>query len=134
MKQTALTFKPKPIDGRKESFIKAIKSINLDHQILDETQIELFILHWAAVNPGGLKMHWEKFKTWEPVARLRTWEIKTRTKNKRDPNLRDYWDPQFDKRLADPQLQMEYRKHLLSLGFTSSYSPGSGQTYKPPRK
>ncbi len=133
MRQTALTFKPKSIADRKETFIKAIKAINIGRLILDETEIELFLLHWAAVNPGGLKMHKEKFKTWEAVARLRTWEIKTRSKKKRDPNLRDYWDPNFDKKLADPQLQVNYRKHLKDLGFTISYSPGAGETIKPPK-
>lgn len=133
MRQTALTFKPKPIDDRKETFIKAIKAINLERLILDETEIELFLLHWAAVNPGGFKMHWEKFKTWEAAGRLRTWEIKSR-KSAKDPNLRDYWDPYFDKKLANPQLQMNYRKHLRSLGHTITYSPGSGETIKPPKK
>jgi len=133
MTQTALKFKPKSLADRKESFIKAIKAINLDRLILDETEIELFILHWAAVNPKGSKMHKEKFKTWEAVSRLRTWEIKTRTKKKRDPNLLDYWDPYFDKKLANPQLQMNYRKHLKSLRYIITHSPTAGESIKPPK-
>lgn len=61
----------KTLEERKVEFHKALKPFVEKY---GENLIEEFYNHWAQVNEGGTKMHWEKQKTFEIARRLATWK------------------------------------------------------------
>lgn len=60
----------KTLEERKEEFHESLKPFVEKY---GENLIEEFYNHWAQVNEGGTKMHWEKQKTFEIARRLATW-------------------------------------------------------------
>ena len=61
----------KTLEERKEEFHESLKPFVEKY---GENLIEEFYNHWAQVNEGGTKMHWEKQKTFEIARRLATWK------------------------------------------------------------
>lgn len=61
----------KTLEERKEEFHESLKPFVEKY---GENLIEEFYNHWARVNEGGTKMHWEKQKTFEIARRLATWK------------------------------------------------------------
>ena len=61
----------KTLEERKEEFYESLKPFVEKY---GENLIEEFYNHWAQVNEGGTKMHWEKQKTFEIARRLATWK------------------------------------------------------------
>lgn len=61
----------KTLEERKVEFHEAL---NPFVEKYGESLIEEFYNHWAQVNEGGTKMHWEKQKTFEIARRLATWK------------------------------------------------------------
>lgn len=61
----------KTLEERKEEFHESLKPFAEKY---GENLIEEFYNHWAQVNEGGTKMHWEKQKTFEIARRLATWK------------------------------------------------------------
>ena len=61
----------KTLEERKEEFHESLKPFVEKY---GENLIEEFYNHWAQVNEGGTKMHWEKQKTFEVARRLATWK------------------------------------------------------------
>lgn len=61
----------KTLDERRKDFYEALRPFTEKY---GENLIDEFYNHWAQVNEGGTKMHWEKQKTFEIARRLATWK------------------------------------------------------------
>ena len=61
----------KTLEERRKAFHEALEPFIEKY---GERMIEEFFNHWAQVNEGGTKMHWEKQKTFEIARRLATWK------------------------------------------------------------
>lgn len=61
----------KTLEERRKDFYEALRPFTEKYgaNLIDE-----FYNHWAQVNEGGTKMHWEKQKTFEIARRLATWK------------------------------------------------------------
>lgn len=64
--------KQKSLEERRKKFYKDLVPY-LDKGYSKE-MLRDFYNHWAQVNEGGTKMHWEKQKTFEIARRLVTWK------------------------------------------------------------
>ncbi|QDP63647.1 MAG: hypothetical protein Unbinned3987contig1001_23 [Prokaryotic dsDNA virus sp.] len=109
---------------RLEAFQKQVfnfKDIDLEDQ-------KAFIDYWTEPNKSGSKMRFEMEKTWDLSRRLKRWTNSSFNKPK-EKKFKDYYDAFFMKNLP-PEQQVEYTKHLKSLGWESTYSPNAGQIWK----
>lgn len=61
----------KTLEERRKDFYEALRPFTEKY---GENLIDEFYNHWAQVNEGGTKMHWEKQKTFEIARRLVTWK------------------------------------------------------------
>lgn len=100
----------------------------IDKLDFDKKDQENFFLYWSELNKSGTKMRFELERTWDLKRRLTRWTNSEFNKSK-EKKYKDHYDAFYMKNLA-PQEQIEYTKHLKSLGWESTYSPNAGQVWK----
>ena len=60
----------KPLNERKQEFIESLKPFV---EIIGKDEANNFYNYWTALKPKSKKMAWEKEKSWNLEARLKTW-------------------------------------------------------------
>ena len=109
---------------RIESFQKKVNEFK-DVSLEDKTA---FIDYWTEPNKSGSKLRFEMEKTWDLSRRIKRWVNSSFNKN--DKKYPDFWDSEYNKKLANENERSLYYKHLKKLGYKPVYSPTSGTVYR----
>jgi len=110
----------KTIEYRLAEFKNSVQSIK---DVSNEDK-KAFIDYWTEPNKSGTKMRFELERTWHLSRRLSRWANSSFNKTAKS-KFPDFYDSYIYKKL-DTEKKKEYEEHLISLGWTSKYTPTAG--------
>jgi len=122
------------IEAREQDFREMVMTKN--HQILmaEETVLN-FLDYWTQETTYKRQqiMLWEKREAFDIGKRMAYWKRVNPVKVPIGEQFLNYWSAFYDKKLGNFQKQIEYRKHLKSLGYVFTHSPTAGEIVTPPK-
>lgn len=128
----------KPLNQRKKEFKQLIwHKIGRNFDTYSKEMLSDFFEYWTDMNDNGKKMYFEMEKRWSTLGRLSTWKKNSKKftvkKTNNNEKMPDYYNKSFMAKLIGND-QMQYKKHLISLGFKWNTSPGGSFIQTPDNK